>query len=176
MKNKFLWILAAAAVGLLALLKISGGGGGNDETYQAAKTFTGSKVESALVSLNTEPVDLGEIKIGSGLVETEFKFKNTGAESITLVYGETSCMCTEAVVKRANGEMSPRIKMPGHGGNTGPLNLTLEPGEEAVLLAIFDPMAHGPDALGPIDREIVLKTNSKTTPELRFSFLGNVIK
>lgn len=171
MKNKFIWILGAVVIAGLALLKISVGGESG-----AAATFTANKVDSTLVVQNKEATDLGEIPIGGGLVNTEFKFQNTGNASVTLLYGETSCMCTEAVIKRANGEVSPRIKMPGHGATTGPLNMTLDAGEEATMLATFDPMAHGPSALGAIQREIVLKTNSKTTPELRFSFVGNVVK
>lgn len=175
MKKKYIWILVVVIVGLLALLKISSNRA--DKTQHAvAPTFVANKVESSLVNLASAPTNLGDIPIGGGLVDTEFRLKNTGSEPVTLLYGETSCMCTKAVVKRNNGEISSSIEMPGHGGSSGRMDMTIESGEEAILAATFDPMAHGPSALGPIQREIVIKTNSKTTPEVRFSFWGTVIK
>jgi hypothetical protein len=56
------------------------------------------------------------------------------------------------------------------------LDITLAPGETAELIAVFDPMAHGPDAVGPIKRDVILTTDSTETPEIRFSFLGNVVR
>lgn len=174
MKQKHIWVLIVGIIVLLGILKITAGGS-DTEQHTAAPTFVTGRVESALVNLTTEANELGDIMIKGGLVNTEFKFKNMGNEPINLVSGETSCMCTEAIVKRDNGEISTRIEMPGH-GSSGRIDMTIEPGEEATLIATFDPMAHGPNALGPIQREIILKTNSKKTPELRFSFNGNVIK
>ncbi|HBF66900.1 MAG TPA: hypothetical protein DDW36_00550 [Candidatus Magasanikbacteria bacterium] len=175
MKQKYIWILIVVIIGLLVLLKISSGSA-DKEQLAVAPTFVANKVESSLVNSASDTNELGDIPIGGGFVDTEFRFKNAGSEPVAIVYGETSCMCTKAVVKRSNGEMSPRIVMPGHGGVNERMNMTIEPGEEAMLVATFDPLAHGPSALGPIRREIVLQTNSKNTPELRFLFNGNVIK
>lgn len=64
------------------------------------------------------------------------------------------------------------------GQGIGPtrLDIALDPGETVDLIAIFDPMAHGPNAIGPIKRDIILTTDSKETPEIRFSFLANVVR
>ncbi len=57
-----------------------------------------------------------------------------------------------------------------------PLDIKLLPGEEAEVVAVFDPMAHGPNAIGPMKRDIIFATDSAETPEVTFSFHGNVIK
>jgi len=175
MKNLSIWISVGVVIVLLVLLKMNSGDTG-DGSLAVAPTLVANKVESSLTSLSPEPNQLGDIIITGGKVDTEFPFKNDGTEPVSIVYGETSCMCTTAVVKRLNGEISSRIEMPGHGGTTRRMSMTIDPGEEATLVATFDPIAHGPNALGPINREVVIKTNSKTTPELRFTFFGNVIQ
>lgn len=140
----------------------------------------GESVLSELASSNSpieiqeNNIDLGNIPIRGGKVEAEFTFRNDGDEPVILTNGQTSCMCTEAIVKRENGDVTPRIKMPGHGAS-GAINMTIEPGEVATLVAIYDPMAHGPNGLGPIKRDIVLATNSKIDPQIQFSFRGNVV-
>ena len=131
-------------------------------------TQVSEDVDTGLVSSGVEIVgnnfDVGDIPIGGGNIDAEFSFKNIGSETLKLTHGSTSCMCTEAVILKKDGEMSPRIKMPGH-GSSGDMSMELAPGEEAVLTATFDPMAHGPNALGPITRDVILKTNSKTDPQ-----------
>jgi len=174
MKKKYIWISIGVILGALVLIKISSSDA--NDTQKLTTTFVANKVESSLSSLSMQANELGDIHIGDGLVDTEFHFKNTGNEAITILHGETSCMCTKAIIKKKNGEISPRIVMPGHGGSNVRINMTIEPGEEAILLATFDPMAHGPNALGPIQREIMLDTNSTQTPTIQFSFNGNVIK
>ncbi len=143
----------------------------------ASESPTPSKTtaSSGALTILDNNIDLGEIPIEGGDVEVAFTFTNDGEEAVTLLGGETSCMCTEAVVKTNDGVTSPRIKMAGHGA-TAKLDQVVQPGEQATLVAIFDPMAHGPNALGVIKRDVILQTNSQTTPQVRFSFQGNVIK
>ncbi len=61
--------------------------------------------------------------------------------------------------------------MPGH-ANPGPTKVAvmLAPNEQAELVAIFDPMAHGPNAVGPIKRDVILTTDSADTPQIDLSF------
>ena len=127
------------------------------------------------ISIEKNNIDLQEIPIRGGKVNAYFTFKNDGNESIALLQGQTSCMCTEAFVESSDGIKSPRIQMPGHGASIAQINQVLDPGENATLTAIFDPMAHGPTGTGPIMRDIYIKTNSKKTPEVKFSFQGNVV-
>ncbi|MBI5755194.1 DUF1573 domain-containing protein [Candidatus Peregrinibacteria bacterium] len=142
------------------------------------------KPSTGVITIDTNNIDLGDIPIQGGKVDVEFPFKNTGSDSIALLEGVTSCMCTTAVVKGADGTTSPTLIMPmsgpGHGdhGGAGPTKIyqVLNPGESATVIATFDPLAHGPDAVGPITREVVIYTNSTETPEVKFKFSGNVIR
>jgi hypothetical protein len=120
-------------------------------------------------------IDLGDIPIRGGKVNATFRIANMGNEAVRLTEGKTSCMCTEAVVETANGEVSPKIQMPGH-GSSSIIDMVVASGEEANVIATFDPMAHGPNALGPITRDVMLTTNSKTNPQVRLTFRGNVVK
>lgn len=120
--------------------------------------------------------DLGEIPMDEGKVKISFEFTNTWNEAITLWKAETSCMCTDAVVLDSTGKnQSALIQMAGHAGDTN-LQRVLLPGEKAILLAIFDPNAHGPNAIWPISRDVYIQTNSSQTPTLDFKFYGNVVK
>jgi hypothetical protein len=172
---KSILISIGVVVALIVFVKVTGGSNTAGTEHVAATTFVSEKVSSEMAVLDGGFVDLGEIPIRGGDVDALFRFKNNGSDPVSLVYGETSCMCTEAVVKKADGTLSSRIQMPGH-GSSGRLSMVIEPGEEAQMTATFDPMAHGPSALGPIMREIIIQTNSETTPELRFSFQGNVVE
>lgn len=128
-----------------------------------------------IIEVDHNDIDVEDIPILGGKKEVDFVFWNNGTEPVTLLEGATSCMCTEGVVKKKGQVISPRITMAGH-GTPEKINQTLAPGEEATLTAIFDPLAHGPNATGPVMREIILKTNSTQTPEISFRFLGNVVK
>ncbi|PJA89886.1 MAG: hypothetical protein CO137_01840 [Candidatus Magasanikbacteria bacterium CG_4_9_14_3_um_filter_32_9] len=170
---KSILISIAVIAGLIVFVKVTSD---TNSDNSSTPTFVAKKVLSEVMIINQDVLlDLGEIPIQGGTVDAEFKFKNNGPDKVSLVYGETSCMCTQAIIKKDNGELSPRIEMQGHGSN-GVLKMILEPGEEATLIATFDPMAHGPDAIGPITREVIIKTNSETTPELIFEFQGNVVR
>lgn len=134
------------------------------------------KSEKGTLTLSaTDSINLWNIPMGGGKVSAKFPFRNTGSGILTIRSGQTSCMCTEAVIQKNGKIISPTIVMPGHSsaGATS-LSITLNPNEEAELIAIFDPMAHGPTATGPIKRDVTITTDSAITPEIRFSFFGTV--
>lgn len=162
MKN----ITKIVAIGLMtvSLLALS--------ACNASKVADRSNGKLMIVSNN---IDLKEIPIFGGKVNADFTVRNDGDEPVAILQGETSCMCTEAVVKGKDGFESGKIVMRGH-GSARSINYTIQPGEEAVVTAIFDPMAHGPNATGPVRRDVYIKTNSTETPQLKFSFQGNVTK
>lgn len=136
-----------------------------------------TSVEGKMVVTTTIPANLGDIPIKGGKVATKFSFQNTGKGNLTILKGQTSCMCTVANISKVGSSISPTITMPmGQGSSGTRLDITLAPGETAELIAVFDPMAHGPDAVGPIKRDVILTTDSTETPEIRFSFLGNVVR
>ena len=144
----------------------------NNPEAEQAKSLKDT-ASTGFVTIDYNNVDLKEIPIRGGKVNAYFTFRNAGDKPVVLTEGLTSCVCTEAVVKGNNNITSPRIKMPGH-GPIAQINQVLEPNEEAQLIATFDPLAHGPDATGSIMREVIIKTNSIKTPEVKFTFQGDV--
>jgi len=115
--------------------------------------------------------DFGRIKMKEGVVTTDFLIKNNSQQVLTLKEIYTSCMCTEATITTAAGVKRGPFGMPGHGLVPDP-DLTLAPGEEATVTAFFDPAAHGPAGVGPVDREIILTTTDGQ--KLRLGFTGLV--
>ncbi len=55
------------------------------------------------------------------------------------------------------------------------LSLTVPAGEEMELTATFDPNAHGPDAVGPVNRIIYIQSNASKEP-LKLTFTANVVR
>lgn len=112
--------------------------------------------------------DFGKISMAAGNVRHAFKIQNSGAGPVTVNKIYTSCMCTAASLKTADGEWGP-FGMPGH-GFIPKLNIKLAPGEKTELEAVFDPAAHGPAGVGPIERVIYLNTGQGVT-ELKIKAL-----
>jgi hypothetical protein len=97
--------------------------------------------------------DWQNININGGNVSHTFTLANTGKGSLVLMGAYTSCMCTTAVIELANGSRSPLYSM-----RNNPTNWikTVRPGEPFSVYVEFDPLAHGPDKVGPIRRSIYL--------------------
>jgi len=123
------------------------------------------KVVASEIALGSTEYDFGNIEIFGGKVEAIFELTNMGTKDVIVVSGVTSCLCTEGEIgslsfgmHESNGEM------------------VIPAGEMRELTAIYDPLAHGPDGVGNIKRQIQLKTNSSITEYLDVSFKANVIK
>ena len=89
-----------------------------------------------------------------------------GTEDVTILSGVTSCMCTEGEIDNL------RFGMHESSGTT----IVIPAGGEKILKATFDPLAHGPEGVGAIKRDVVLKTNSTETPQIKVVFAANVVK
>lgn len=113
----------------------------------------------------------GEIDINGGTVEKTFQIKNSGTDDLIVTNFITSCMCTEARVI-INEEKSPIFGMHSKSGWKG----IIKPGETANVKVVFDPMAHGPDAVGPITRFVSFETNALNNQKMELEVSGNVIK
>lgn len=117
--------------------------------------------------------DLGTVGIFDGLVGTEFRVTNSADEPTWLAAAYTSCMCTEVILEFADGSVEGPFGMPGH-----ELPVRLEravgPGETFTARATFDPLAHGPDAVGPTQRAIALHSDNGGMLQLDFTI--NVVK
>lgn len=99
--------------------------------------------------------DFGTISMKDGLVSKVFKIKNTQTEAVRLAKLYTSCMCTKATLK-INGRAEGPFGMPGH-GSVPTFSQTIEPNAEAEIEVVFDPNAHGPSGVGPIERQVILE-------------------
>jgi len=115
--------------------------------------------------------DWEQIPINGGETIHEFTVENRGTGSLELASIQTSCMCTSAQVI-IGGKTSPFFGMHTSSSWTG----KVAPGEQATLRVIFDPLAHGPDAVGPIERFIAVETNDPKNSRLEFRLTGNVVK
>jgi len=100
--------------------------------------------------------DFGLVPLNGGKVKHTFDFLNASDRETIIKSVYTSCMCTTANLISSAGRWGP-FGMPGH-GFLPPVNVVIPPGEKAQVETIFDPAAHGPAGVGPIEREVYLET------------------
>lgn len=164
-KKTYLWGLAIALV-VLAGFKIA-----VSESAPAAS----EPAADARLTVSETSWNLGDIPMSEGMSTKSVTLTNTSGTPITITNMETSCMCTTVQIVHADGSKSGLKGMPGHGGGSI-LSETIVDGESVELLVRFDPNAHGPNATGPITRNVQLRTNSLSQPEIDLLFSGNVIR
>lgn len=166
MNNKNIIFVSIAVVALIILAALA----------VVNKSDTGSPAVSSgkLVVLGND-FDFGVIPIMGGKVSHIFEIKNEGTEPVKIKKVYTSCMCTEAFITVGEKDYGS-YGMPGHGGKSSNADIEALAGESVFVKAVFNPLAHGPDATGDILREVYLETNSKEAPELVLKFSGNVVK
>lgn len=115
--------------------------------------------------------DWGKISYSGEKAKKSFTLKNTGQATLKLYNVRTSCHCTKARVL-INGQTSPDFGMSGQSSWVG----EVLSGQEAQVEVVFDQTYHGPQALGPINRFVSIKTNDQSLPELTLTLTGTVIK
>lgn len=109
--------------------------------------------------------DFGDVSMAKGKVTRNFKVANNSDQPVSISRIYTSCMCTEAKLTMGGESFGP-YGMPGHGMTS--INKTMAPGLEADVEAIFDPAAHGPAGVGPVERVIYVETENGAPLELKF--------
>ncbi|MBI4975822.1 DUF1573 domain-containing protein [Candidatus Peregrinibacteria bacterium] len=136
-----------------------------------AACSTNSVVDSSKLSVSNSgmiaPVqdltfDWGDINIQGGKVDRTFKLKNTGEEDLIIKSATTSCMCTNAEITLKDGTKSPNFTMGMGMGGDVQWGGIVKANEEFEVKVVFDPLAHGPDAVGPIQRVVSITTSSKS--------------
>ncbi len=115
----------------------------------------------------TNSYDFGTISMAAGKVKHEFKIKNTSDAPITINKMYTSCMCTTASLIALGKQFGP-YGMPGH-GSIPTINEAIDPNDEIIVEAVFDPAAHGPAGVGKIQRTITIENSAGDPVELQFS-------
>ena len=150
---------AVILVGLLALMWWG-------KPTQTLTSVPGSNPGDGNALTATEKLyDFGTISMADGKVSKIFQVTNPTAKDINIESVVTSCMCTVAYIESANGEKGP-FGMPGHGGPVARANEIIKVGESREVKVVYDPNAHGPAGIGPVDRFIYLTDTSGGTLEL----------
>lgn len=166
MKNKTLYFIIA--IFIIALGLFIGLGRHNKNVNADGKSVGHLMIEE-------KHFDFGDIPIMGGTVTHTFEIKNTSSSSVMVSDMETSCMCTTVYLNN-DGKRSPMFGMRSHGMNPRNWSTEIAPGETATLDVIFDPMAHGPNATGPIHRVVSIYTNDNSNQKIDVSVSGNVTK
>lgn len=117
--------------------------------------------------------DIGTVSMAKGLAPYTVKIENKGDGDLEISKIYTSCMCTTAKIK-IDGVESPAFGMVGMGPSNPFWKGKIPAGKSADMEIIFDPSAHGPDAIGPITRAITLETNDPAHPKFNLEFTGEV--
>lgn len=140
----------------------------------AAKIATGARVEtnsSAQAKVPEATFDWGKVGIAAGNVEKDFVIENTGSAPLKLFNVKTSCDCTTARLSQG-AATSPIFGM----HTSSNFVMEVPPGQKAILKVIFDPAYHGPDAVGPVTRQITVQTNDPGRGILTFLLTAVVTK
>ena len=124
--------------------------------------------QSLLTAIETI-YDFGEISMKDGNVNKEFTITNSTDKDINLKTVVTSCMCTSAFIIGQGYEKGP-FKMPGM-GYVPPANEIIKAGESIKIKVVYDPNAHGPAGVGPIDRFVYLSDSEGGKIELEIKAL-----
>ncbi len=111
--------------------------------------------------------NFGSISMAAGKVTHRYAIRNTGMAPVTIQKMYTSCMCTTAALVKGE-KKSAAFGMPGH-TPIPTINVPMNPGEEAMVEVIFDPAAHGPAGVGPIERVVTIENSAGPPLELAFA-------
>jgi hypothetical protein len=115
-----------------------------------------SQAEVTIKSDLTAPetlFDFGVISMKDGNVAHTFQVKNPTDKDLTVVRLSTSCMCTNAYIVDGASRSGP-YGMPGMGGTK--TNTVFKARKSKKIEIVFDPNAHGPAGVGPMQRFIHL--------------------
>lgn len=149
MKTKNIIVFILVLAGLLGLMWWS-------KPAQTQVAGPNSKVANNVLIAEEKLYDFGSISMTNGNVAKTFKITNPTDQDITIKAVSTSCMCTTAYLESASGEKGP-FGMPGHGGPVARANEVIKAGESRAVRVVYDPNAHGPAGIGPVDRLVYLE-------------------
>jgi len=130
-----------------------------------------STVAAGALSARESQFKFGSIPMSGGKVTHRYWIANAGTEPVLIRKMYTSCMCTTASLVKSSGKKFAPVGMPGH-APIPTINEPMNPGERAIVEVVFDPAAHGPAGIGPIDRVVTIE-NSGGRP-LQLAFTANV--
>ena len=148
-----------------ALLVVAGAVAYSSSTSSISPQLAEVAIASEIV-VDRDSHDFGEIDIFAGTVQSDFTLTNTGTEDVTVSKATTSCGCTEGSIAGESFGMHEGLAQ----------SIIIPAGGTEIVTAIYDPLAHGPNATGEITRQLFLTTNSETTSEIELRVSANVFK
>ncbi len=151
--NKKILVIAVVLIGGAGLMLW---GRENSRSGEAAPTPQG--ITKASLSETVPLFDFGQVSMAKGKVMHAFELVNDTDIDLEIQKSMTSCMCTEAFLEFSGGEKLGPFGMPGH-GPVPSVNRTVKSGEALTVETVFDPAAHGPAGIGPVERQVLLETN-----------------
>lgn len=165
-------IIVSAGVGILILggLIIAAQPGPVTKSPTAVELVRASAGNSAgrLTAAQTK-FSFGPVSMARGKVTHRYPITNAGTEPVVIRKLYTSCMCTTAALVK-NGKAGEAFGMPGH-TPIPTINVPINPREEAFIEVIFNPAAHGPAGVGPIERVVTIENDAGQPLELEFAAL-----
>ncbi len=163
-------VITALVVGVAILASKPTGGSVDGATTGGDRYVSNVLIQG--VSANTESIDIGKVGYGGGIVSKVYEIKNDTGRDLKLKKIVTSCMCTKARV--VFGDKATKLYAMEMNGDKNPIiDYDFPAGSAAKVEFNFDPAAHGPAGIGPIDRVITLYFDGGFK-ELKFN--GEVVK
>jgi len=133
-----------------------------------ASRSTGSASSAGTLTAPATKFNFGSIPMSGGKVTHRYWIRNASTEPILIRKMYTSCMCTSAALVKSSGKKFDPVGMPGH-APIPTMNEPMAPKEEAIIEVVFDPAAHGPAGIGPIDRVVTIENSAGQPLELAFT-------
>jgi len=130
--------------------------------------------ERPVLVVEPSKMDLGMVSITERQINASFTVRNAGQSDLTVTGMETTCGCTTAVLETSQGT-SP-VFGGGPTEDRSDWSAVLAPGEEALLVATFDLMFHGPDATGRFQRGISVISDDPLNSRIDVSLVVEVTK
>lgn len=165
------WMLAGVALLLVigGLVVVAKPGAVSAPRAQAQAADPGvPRTPGQLIAIRTR-YNFGTVSMARGKVTTVFRITNTGTDPVIIRKLSTSCMCTTAALVK-NGKSSEAFGMAGH-TPIPTIDVPLTSKDDAAIEVVFDPAAHGPAGVGPIERVVTVENSAGQPLELQFAAL-----
>ncbi|MBW6494803.1 MAG: DUF1573 domain-containing protein [Burkholderiaceae bacterium] len=169
-KNKKFLIAAALVVVGVGAMVIAGMPDKNAPSTAATSAQPGPAANSPVgagLRSSEYQFDFGSISMAAGKVSHRYYLANGGQDPVVIRKLYTSCMCTTAEFVKGIRRFGP-FGMQGH-TDIPSINQSFAPGERAYVEVVFDPAAHGPAGVGPIERVVTIENSAGQPMQLAFS-------
>ncbi len=168
-KTKIAIAAGAVVVAVAGLIIVAQPGTATSTPAPAQSAAAAGAGSDGYLAAVRKKYDFGTISMARGKVSYRYPIRNVGTDPLEIRKLYTSCMCTTAALVK-NGKVSDAYGMPGHTPIPS-INIPIAPQEQAYVEVVFDPAAHGPAGVGPIERVVTVENSAGQPLELAFSAL-----